>query len=76
MPQATDELRAKFPGWDSEALAVLDANFTVSSGGVIRPKALGYQPTEREDDAIDYLFQEWDYGYSPRPQTKQKKQPK
>jgi len=65
MPQATDELRAKFPGWDAEALQVLETNFTVGEDGVIRKKLPAYAPTPREFDAIDYLFQEWDYGYDP-----------
>jgi hypothetical protein len=67
MPQASDELRAKFPGWDDEALAVLEENFT-ENRGVIRPKTAGYVPTDREKDAIDYLFQEWDYEYQPVPE--------
>jgi hypothetical protein len=67
MPQASDELRAKFPGWDDEALAVLEENFT-ENRGVIRPKTVGYVPTDREKDAIDYLFQEWDYEYQPVPE--------
>jgi hypothetical protein len=64
MPQASDELRAKFPGWDEEALAVLEVNFT-EKAGIFRPKVKGYEPTLREDDALDYMFHEWDYGYEP-----------
>lgn len=73
MPQATDELRSKFPGWDSEALDVLRPNFTVARNGVIRPKTSNYEPTERESDAIDYLIQEWDYGYSPEAREREDK---
>jgi hypothetical protein len=62
MPQATNELRAKFPGYDSEAMEVLEKNFT-HSRGVYRKKDPSYQPTEREWDAIYYMFQEWDFGY-------------
>jgi hypothetical protein len=62
MPQATDELRAEFPGHDSEAMDVLDANFTQTKF-VYRKKDRAYQPTPREWAAINYLFQEWDYGY-------------
>jgi len=64
MPQATDELREKFPGSDSEALEVIATNFLVDRGGVIRKRDPKYKPTVREYDAIDYLFQEWDYGYN------------
>ena len=65
MPQASDELCAKFPGSDQEAFDVIDANFFTSRGGVIYPKKFGYKMTEREGDAIDYLCDEWDYWYSP-----------
>lgn len=61
MPQASQELRDKFPGDDQEALHVIENNFTVDKGFVIRPKTAGYKPTEREDDALDYLFHEWDF---------------
>jgi NTP pyrophosphatase (non-canonical NTP hydrolase) len=27
---------------------------------------IGYVPTDREQEAIDYLFLEWDYGYDPK----------
>lgn len=63
MPQATDELRDKFPDYDGEALEVIKEHFTVDRTGIIRKKDPNYDPTEREWDAIDYLFQEWDYGY-------------
>lgn len=62
MPQAPQWLRDKFPGDDAEALEILEANFT-EKAGVFRKKDPNYQPTEREFEAIDYLFQEWDYGY-------------
>jgi hypothetical protein len=64
MPQASEALRAKFPGDDAEALEVLVANFT-EDRGVFRPKIKGYQPTQREAEALDYLWLEWDYAYEP-----------
>ena len=67
MPQATQELRDKFPGDDKEALKVIEDNFIVHKGFVIRPKVKDYKPTQREDDALDYLFHEWDYGYEKEP---------
>lgn len=70
MPQASDELRAKFPGHDEEAFKVLEENFVVRRDGMIVPKVKGYKPTPREDDAIDYLFHEWDYGYDPDGEAK------
>jgi hypothetical protein len=68
MPQATEELRAKFPGNDCEAFEVLKGNFN-DHAGVIYPKTVGYEMTEREGDAIDYLCDEWDYCYSPTKPT-------
>jgi hypothetical protein len=65
MPQASDELRAKFPGHDQEAFDVIDANFFTSRGGIIHPKKKGYAMTVREGEAIDYLCDEWDYGFTP-----------
>lgn len=62
MPQASDELRAKFPGSDQEALEVLSANF-IETKFVFRKKDAAYVPTRREWEAIDYLFHEWDFGY-------------
>jgi len=63
MPQASDELREKFPGYDAEALEVIAANFT-ETRGLIRRKSSSYLPNQREWDAVDYLIQEWDYVYS------------
>lgn len=64
MPQASDELREKFPGHDQEAFEVIEKNF-YDKAGLIYPKKHGYKMTEREGDAIDYLCDEWDYSYSP-----------
>lgn len=62
MPQASDELRAKFPGHDSEALEVIATNFNDDKGWITL-KDPNYKPTEREWDAVDYLIHEWDYAY-------------
>ena len=64
MPQASPELRNKFPEGDSEAWEVLKYNYN-DNRGVIFPKVNGYESTEREWDAICYLCDEWDYGYDP-----------
>jgi hypothetical protein len=73
MPQASNELRAKFPGDDAEALEVLSQNFT-EERGVIRPKQKNYTPTQRENEAIDYLFHEWDYVYEVEPKEQKAEQ--
>jgi hypothetical protein len=69
MPQASEELRAKFPEGEGQAMKVLEANFILHKGFVYRPKVRDYKPTPREDDAIDYLFHEWDFAYEPQPLT-------
>lgn len=72
MPQAHQYLRDKFED-DSTAWEILDGNFS-DCAGLIYPKVAGYMPTNEENDALDYLFLEWDYGYSPvEPPTKERK---
>jgi hypothetical protein len=61
MPQASDELRALWRN-DAHAWAHLAPNFTEHAGDIRRKP--GYEPTERDYSALDYLFQEWDYTYS------------
>lgn len=63
MPSAPLDLQNKFPGMDQEALEVIDANYSVGKGFVIRPKVAGYKPTERENDALNYLWLEWDFAF-------------
>lgn len=76
MPQASDELRAKFPAHDEQAREVLGLDHEpveerrwTETGGWIRPTRQSSLDTmtEREGDAIDYLVDEWDYAYSPTP---------
>jgi hypothetical protein len=62
MPQASAELREKFPGYDQEAIAVISENFN-DKAGMITPKSEDYKMTERESEAINYLCDEWDYSY-------------
>lgn len=63
MPSAPPDLQDKFPGYDKEALNVIAKNYTVDKGFVIRPKTAGYEPTERENDALNYLWLEWDFAF-------------
>lgn len=64
MPQATSELQVLWGTSDEKALDQILPNFTISRGGIIRPK-LNYVQTDKDLSAIDFLFQEWDYGYEP-----------
>lgn len=71
MPAAST-LRARWErdvwcGGDEHALDHLELNFYVDSHFTIRPRSADYVPTEEDESAIDYLFYEWDYCYSPEP---------
>ncbi len=62
MPQATDELRAEWPGWDGEAIAYLLERGWISSKWCWRQPRHPHVVSLREYSAIDYLIQEWDFG--------------
>ncbi len=63
MPQTTPERAARWPGMDLQAMGVL-----LSRGYVLRrdfhwtPPTPDHEVTDREEDAILYLIQEWDFG--------------
>ena len=61
MPQASKESSDLFPGGCEEAMAVLEgAGYKYTRcWSWICPK--NHKPSEREIDAIDYLFAEWDW---------------
>lgn len=62
MPQAPDYLRKQFAD-DGEALDAIRVGYYVDKGFIIRPRYKGYEPSERENNALDYLWLEWDYGF-------------
>lgn len=62
MPTGDPKLHAKWGG-DGPALRHLAENFCVSRGGIIYRRRSSYCLTDEDNSAIDYLFQEWDYGY-------------
>jgi hypothetical protein len=63
MPQTTDERRARWPGGDQEAIAYLKAQgFKLTPQWFWLKPAPGHKLTEREEDAIIYLIEEWDFG--------------
>lgn len=73
MPQASDELRAKFPGSCDEARDVLGldnkpslaARWLDINGYIYATHRSSLDTmTEREGDAIDYLCDEWDYCFT------------
>lgn len=63
MPQATDELRAEWPGGDQQAIDHLEAKGFIPTRDFqwIRPYK-DYVTTSRDESAILYLIDEWDYG--------------
>ena len=70
MPQATEELRAEFPGDDREALDYL-ASIGIHHNG----KGIFYYPEHAEAwpdrawSAIQYLCDEWDFACKPKEPT-------
>lgn len=62
-PQAPDDMRARWPGWDAEAIAFLEQRgWKRVRNWQWAPPTAGYIPSPREIDALDYLFLEWDWG--------------
>jgi hypothetical protein len=72
MPQATRELQIR---WNHDQVMDSDAtNHLLNSGNFYFSKGIikaipGYQPTPDDYSAIDYLCQEWDYGWEPQQLT-------
>lgn len=63
MPQASDELRAEWPGGLEQAEAHLRAQgYRLERDWTwTRPSAI-LDPSDRDLSAITYLIDEWDYG--------------
>jgi hypothetical protein len=76
MPQATDEQRIEWGGesgvGDDKAIRhLLKRGFVFTRGGIIHPPEdydCRNDPTDCEG-AIDFLCDEWDYGYDKNPTT-------
>lgn len=63
MPQATDELRAQWPGGDRQASDHLRAKgFTLKKDWTWVLPYKTYVPTQRDISAVQYMVDEWDYG--------------
>ena len=62
MPQTTAERAARWPGMDSEAITYLESQgFILGLDWNWRHPA-NRPLTEREEDAVLYLMEEWDFG--------------
>lgn len=62
-PSTSPERRERWPGMDSEAITHLDAaGYTPTGHWTWIPPRPGHVPTERDEDAIAYLIEEFDWG--------------
>lgn len=62
MPQASQQTIDEWPHGNQKALELLEANFK-ELAGCFYAKTANYTPTDEECKAIQYLIEEWDYGY-------------
>ena len=73
MPQADDELREKMRKWFGSIdihgpLALLESHgFVLGSAGVIYAPTQSHNLSLDEYACVDFLVEEWDYGYSRPP---------
>ena len=72
MPQASDELRAKMDSYfdngginDYDPFAFLIGHGYSEKRGIIYRPHNEHIPTKKEWDCIEFLCDEWDYGYDP-----------
>lgn len=72
MPQATDELRAKMKDYFGDEISdagpiayLLERGFKFTRGGIILPPTPFKEWVDWEADCINFLADEWDYGYEP-----------
>lgn len=70
MPQATDKLRNLWNDDDGvddvkATRHLQERGFIFTRGGMI-VASVDHEFTEKDYSAIDYMFQEWDYGYDPK----------
>lgn len=63
MPSTTPERRQRWPGHDSQAICYLQGHgFTLTPQWYWIQPTKGHKLTEKEQDAIIYLIEEWDFG--------------
>lgn len=63
MPQTTPERAARWPGLDSQAMEFLKRKeFKLTNAWSWDKPTPDHILTDREEDAILYLMQEWDFG--------------
>lgn len=63
MPQASQRLRDMFPDIGYAECVLLEAGWACKDFYWTPPAGA---PSEHELDALDYMIEEWDYGYKPR----------
>lgn len=63
MPQTTEAHRERWPGSDREASDFLiEKGWSVGNHWCWHFPTAGYEPSDREWDAFEYLIMEWDWG--------------
>jgi len=63
MPQTTPERAARWPGMDQEAMQYLvQRGFECTGDFYWMPPTPEHKLTEKENDAVLYLIEEWDFG--------------
>lgn len=63
MPSGPPELHAYFQNDTNAMNLLLSHGYTCSKDFIIRPPNKKHISTSKENDAIDYLVLEWDYGF-------------
>jgi len=63
MPSTTPERAARWPGMDYQAMDYLKGHgFTLTPHWTWRKPSPGHVISDKEEDAIVYLIEEWDFG--------------
>lgn len=63
MPQTTPERAARWPGIDQQAIKYLEGQgYELNRDWTWKKPSPKHVITDREEDAILYLIQEWDFG--------------
>lgn len=62
MPQTSDERRARWPSWDTQAIEHLESRGFVATRNYTWRNPKNLELTEKDHDAIIYLIEEFDWG--------------
>ena len=62
MPQTTEERRARWPGWDSQAIEYLEGRGFIATRHFTWTNPSAVTISEKDEDAVIYLVEEFDWG--------------